>query len=348
MVSVRTLGSGDAALKVSAQGFGCMGITAFYGDPMDDGDAVELLGRAYSRGITFFDTAEVYTAKAADGSTIYNEAVVGKAVRTMTRSNVQLATKYWPGFRDGKATPDSVVAACRASCQRLQTDYVDLYYAHRFSDNTAVEDQARAFKAVLDAGLARHVGVSEFSPENIRRFHAVCPITAVQQEWSLFNRDLEEEIVPTCRELGIGIVAYSPLSRSLLSTEVKSADDLKAGDLRASRYPRLSAENIPKNAALAQNLRPQAERHGVSTSQLALAWVASQGDDVVPIPGTTKISHLDDNIDSCKLVLSSAELAEAASTVPHTAVSGDRYPSAGSWFKGQIAKEPEEPSGSSL
>jgi len=247
-----------------------------------------------------------------------------------------------PRLHGNTATPESVLAACRASCERLQVDCVDLYYAHRFCDGVSAEDQAAAFRAVLEAGLARHIGVSEFSSENIRRFHAVCPITAVQQEWSLFNRDLEEALLPTCRELGIGIVAYSPLSRSLLSGDLTSAGDLKAGDLRTSRYPRLSAENIPKNAAVAQRLRPIAEKKGVSPAQLALAWVTSQGDDVVPIPGTTKIGHLDDNVASLQLSLSRQELEDIASLVPQDDVSGERYHKVGDWFLGQVGKDKVE------
>jgi len=335
----RVLGSGAAALETSTLGFGCMGVTAFYGDPMPDEDAISLLQRAYAGGVTHFDTAEVYTARAPDGSTIFNEVVVGKALKSLPRSKVQIATKYMPKLHGGACTAESVLAACRASCERLQVDHVDLYYAHRFCDGVAAEDQAVAFKAVLDAGLARRVGVSEFSAENIRRFHAVCPITAVQQEWSLFNRDLEEEIVPTCRELGIGIVAYSPLSRALLSGELKSADDLGAGDLRTSRYPRLSAENIPKNAAVAQQLKPLAEKKGASLAQLALAWVTCQGEDVVPIPGTRKIGHLDSNVASLGLSLTEQDLREIAEMVPLERVSGERYHKVGDWFLGQKVQD---------
>eukprot|EP00746_Dinoflagellata_sp_MGD_P003998 gnl/MRDRNA2_/MRDRNA2_107740_c0_seq1.p1 gnl/MRDRNA2_/MRDRNA2_107740_c0~~gnl/MRDRNA2_/MRDRNA2_107740_c0_seq1.p1 ORF type:complete len:387 (+),score=82.33 gnl/MRDRNA2_/MRDRNA2_107740_c0_seq1:184-1344(+) len=323
--STRILGSGTAALHTSALGFGCMGITAFYGTPMADDDAVQLMKHAFDEGVTHFDTAEVYTSKSEEGQTIYNETVVGKAIQVMGRENVQIATKYMPKIHGDEMTSAMVLAACQASCKRLQVDSVDLYYVHRFHDKVPVEEQAFAMKAVVDAGLARHIGVSEFSPENLRRFHAICPVTCVQQEWSLMNRDLEEDLVPTCRELGIGIVAYSPLSRALLTGELKSASDLKSGDLRASRYPRLSAENIPKNAAIAERIRAHADKRNVTPAQLALAWVSNQGEDVVPIPGTTRIKNLDDNIKSCNLTLDSRDLKDIAAAVPLEQVSGDRY-----------------------
>lgn len=334
----RTLGRDETALTSSALGFGCMGITAFYGEPLPDEDAVKLLLHAYEHGVTHFDTAEAYRATAADGSTIFNETVVGKALQSMDRGNVLIATKYAPGLHGNQATSDLVLEACRASCERLQVSHVDLYYAHRFAADTTVEEQARAFKAVMDAGLAKRIGVSEFSPKNLRAFHAICPVSCVQQEWSLFNRDLEEELLPTCRELGVGVVAYSPLSRSLLSCELQSAENLKQGDLRTSRYPRLSVDNIPKNAALAENLKPLAEKHGVSPAQLALAWVMGQGVDVVPIPGTTQIGHLSDNMAARALTLSREDLEEIASAVPTEHVSGERYHKPTDWFVGQMEK----------
>lgn len=321
----RTLGSGGAALRSSALGFGCMGITAFYGEPMADEDAVRLMAHAYANGVTHFDTAEVYTAKAKNGLTIYNETVVGKAVKAIGRENVEVATKYMPALHGKEMNAQTVLAACRASCERLQVEYVDLYYVHRIHPDVPVEEQAFAMKAVVDAGLAKHIGLSEFSPDNLRRFHAICPVACVQQEWSLLNRDLEADLLPTCRELGVGIVAYSPLSRALLTGSLRSAADLKPGDLRTARYPRLSAENIPKNAAVADRVRATAEKYGVTSAQLALAWVSNQGPDVVPIPGTTSIKNLDANLASRSLLLSEAELAEIAAQVPSELVSGERY-----------------------
>ena len=258
----RTLGSGAAALAVSAQGFGCMGITANYGKPMVDDEAVVLLQHAYSLGVTHWDTAEVYTCKATDGSTIYNETVVGKAIAAIgKRDELQIATKYMPTTHsDIEMTEEMVLAACRASCARLGIDRVDLYYVHRFHPTVPVGQQARAMKAVLDAGLARCVGLSEFSPRNVRSFHAICPVTCVQQEWSLMSRDLEEDLVPTCRELGIGIVACAPTRR------IRTQNS----PFHPRSTPTLS-ERAPVNASRRQT-RPSA----ASSSRLRLAaWRTS-------------------------------------------------------------------------
>ena len=295
---------------------------------MPDADAVQLLQHAAANGVTFWDTAEVYTCKADDGaSTIYNEVVVGKALAAVGRERVQIATKYMPKIHGSSMTSDTVMAACAASCQRLGVEHVDLYYVHRIHPTVPVEEQAMAMKSVLDRGLAKHIGVSEFSAENLRRFHEVCPVTAVQQEWSLVNRDLENKIVPACRDLGIGIVAYSPLCRSLLSGAIRTAADLSGGDadLRPQRYPRFSAENLPKNSSLVHGVKSLASSRSLSAAQLSLAWVAGQGLDVVPIPGTTKIEHLMENIASQEVDLTKEELDLIAASVPVDKVSGDRY-----------------------
>ena len=208
---------------------------------------------------------------------------------------------------------------------------VDLYYVHRIHPKVPVETQAAVMLAVKEAGLARHIGVSEFSPKNLEAFHSVCPVTTVQQEWSLINRDLEEDLLPACRRLGIGIVAYSPLSRSILSDEVVEAGKTTrqlvgdAADVRAARYPRLNEENLPKNAALARGVRALAKERGLSLAQLSLAWVASQGDDVVPIPGTTKISHLEDNAKAMGVILTEEESALVRSAVPADKIAGARF-----------------------
>jgi aryl-alcohol dehydrogenase-like predicted oxidoreductase len=213
----------------------------------------------------------------------------------------------------------------------LRVQDVDLYYVHRLHPKVPVEQQAAAMLAVKEAGLARHIGVSEFSPKNLEAFHAVCPVTTVQQEWSLINRDLEEDLLPACRRLGVGVVAYSPLSRSILSDEVVDAGKTTrqlagdAADVRAARYPRLSEENLPKNAALARGVRALAKERGLSLAQLSLAWVESQGEDVVPIPGTTKISHLEDNAKAMGVVLTSEESALVRAAVPADKVVGARF-----------------------
>jgi aryl-alcohol dehydrogenase-like predicted oxidoreductase len=335
----KTLGSGAAALLTSAQGFGCMGITSFYGTRMKDEDAIELLQHVHANGVTHWDTAEVYTAQDADGSTVYNETVVGKAIKQIGRANIQIATKYMPKLHGKEMTADTVLAACRASCQRLGVDSVDLYYVHRIHPGVAVEEQAEAMKAVIDAGLSRCIGLSEFSPANLRRFHAICPVTVIQQEWSLMNRDLEGELLATARELGVGIVAYSPLSRSLLSGEVSSSKDMNgAEDLRASRYPRFAEENLERNANLVGQVRELAVERNVTPAQLSLAWVQNQGEDVIPIPGTTKIAHFNDNCRSQEVVLSKQELELIASVVPHDdQVFGMRFASGDqATFKGNM------------
>eukprot|EP00947_MAST-08B_sp_MAST-8B-sp1_P003817 g3817.t1 len=325
----RTLGSGSAALTVSELGFGCMGITAFYGNPIPDEDAMALLVHAYESGCTHWDTAEVYQGKLADGSTVFNETVVGKAVAAIgKRDEIVLATKYMPKLHDGgnTMTPEMAVEACRASCERLGVECVDLYYVHRFADKVPVEDQAKAMLAVQAAGLAKHVGVSEFSPRNLRAFHAICPVTCVQQEWSLMNRDLEEDLVPTCRELGIGVVAYSPLCRKLLTGELEKPADLGDGDLRASRYGRFSEDVLEENAKLAKRVAALAAERGLTAAQLSLAWVQSQGLDVTAIPGTTKIKHLDDNAAVRGIpMLTEEEQALVAAAVPAEDVKGTRF-----------------------
>jgi aryl-alcohol dehydrogenase-like predicted oxidoreductase len=285
---------------------------------MADDNAVQLLKHVFAKGVTHWDTAEVYTATDPDKSTVYNETVVGKAIQEVGRSNIQIATKYMPARHGEEMTAETVLSACRASCERLGVESVDLYYVHRIHPDVPVEDQAVAMKAVIDAGLSRFIGLSEFSPMNLRKFHAICPVTAIQQEWSLMNRDLEEGLLDTARELGVGIVAYSPLSRSLLSGEINSTDDMNGeADLRSSRYPRFAAENLERNAKLVREVRELAKARNVTPAQLSLAWVQNQGSDVVPIPGTTKIAHFDDNWRSQQVVLSSEERDLIASVVPH-------------------------------
>jgi len=294
---------------------------------MADEDAVALLKHAADHGVTHWDTAEAYHVKMEDGSTKWNEHVVGKAIAVVGREKLTIATKYMPKLHDGKLTEELALATCRASNERLGIECCDLYYVHRIADETPVEEQAKAMNAVLAAGLAKFIGVSEFSPKNVRAFHAICPITCVQQEWSIMNRDLEEELVPVCRELGIGIVAYSPLCRSLLSGSVKTAADLSGGadDSRTSRYGKLANGNLEKNATLIEEVTKIAQENKVSTAQLSLAWVANQGSDVVPIPGTTKIPHLDENLKAWDVVLSKEQLDTIAAAVPQGDIVGDRY-----------------------
>ena len=274
-MNTRVLGRGAAAMKTSAQGFGCMGMTAFYGKPMSNVAAEELLVNAFKNGITHWDTAEVYQGKNDDGSVLYNESQVAFGIKAVNnRDALQICTKYMPRLHGKTMSAEMCINACKDSCERLGVAYVDLYYVHRMHNKVSVEEQAKAMLAVKNSGLAKHIGLSEFSPKNIRKFHAICPVTCVQQEWSLINRDLEDDIAPTCRELGIGIVAYSPLSRSILSDEVAKLGKTTAtekgdkNDLRASRYPRLSAENLPKNAKLVQGVQKIASSKKLTLAQL--------------------------------------------------------------------------------
>merc|ERR1719336_1195992 len=241
------------------------------------------------------------------------------------REELQIATKYLPRMHGDRMTPHMVVGACRASCHRMCLDYVDLYYLHRFHDKVSIEDQARAMLAAKKSGWAKNIGVSELSPKNLRIFHSICPVTCVQQEWSLMTRDLEDDLVPVCRELGIGIVAYSPLCRKLLSAEIKKPSDFGSSDKRSERYGRLTNENLKANAELAQRVSDLTKARDCTAAQLSLAWVHNQGRDVVAIPGTTKIPHLDDNIASLRIRLSDKELKDIADLVPASEVKGHRY-----------------------
>lgn len=302
---------------------------------MEDEHAVALLKHVFESGVTHWDTAEVYTCAAPDGSVIYNESVVGRAIASIgQRDKLQIATKYMPTVHSAdEMTVSMVLAACRASCARLGVASVDLYYVHRLHPTVPVEQQAQAMLAVREAGLARRIGVSEFSPNKLRAFHAICEVTCVQQEWSLMNRDLEEDLVPVCRELGIGIVAYSPLCRKLLSAQVHSLEDLNEGDLRPTRYGRLQPENLAANGRLADRVAELGRARGLTAAQLSLAWVQSQGDDVCPIPGTTSPAHFDDNVQAaCRLPLTEEERELVAAAVPAAAVQGTRFAGSATQF----------------
>src|SRR3954463_12410619 len=274
-IQKRTLGT-DSPLTVSALGLGCMGMSEFYGSP-DEASGLETIHRALDLGVTFLDTADMY-------GPFTNEQLVGKAIKGR-RDEVQLATKFGNERNpDGSwvrinGTPDYVRAACDASLQRLGVDHIDLYYQHRVDRSVPIEDTVGAMKELVEAGKVRHLGLSEASAETIRRAHAVAPITALQTEYSLFTRDLEDEILPTLRELGIGLVPYSPLGRGLLTGAITTHDSLDPDDSRRSAYfPRLNGEGLRANLRLVDAVRSLAEQKGCTPGQLALAWVLSQGD----------------------------------------------------------------------
>jgi aryl-alcohol dehydrogenase-like predicted oxidoreductase len=321
-MKTKTLGTGSVALEVSAQGLGCMGMSEFYGTA-DESEAVATIQRAVELGVTLFDTADMY-------GPFTNERLVGRALAPH-RDRVVVATKFGNvrgenGERLGiRGDADYVRQACDASLERLGVDHIDLYYQHRVDKTVPIEETVGAMKELVEAGKVRHLGLSEASPETIRRAHAVHPITALQTEWSLWSRDAEDAVLPAVRELGIGFVAYSPLGRGFLSGAIRSVDDLAADDFRRSN-PRFQGENFARNIDLVDRVEEIAREKGVTPGQLALAWVMAQGDDVVPIPGTKRVRYLEENVAAVDVALTAEDLARLEEAFPKGAVAGERYP----------------------
>ncbi|KAF3968355.1 hypothetical protein CMV_007744 [Castanea mollissima] len=312
---------GSQGLEVSAQGLGCMGMSAFYGPPKPDEDMISLIHHAIHTGVTFLDTSDVY-------GPFTNEILLGKALKGGVREKVELATKFGVSFADGKSEvrgdPAYVRAACEASLKRLNIDCIDLYYQHRVDTRVPIEVTIGELKKLVEEGKMKYIGLSEASASTIRRAHAVHPITAVQLEWSLWSRDVEEEIIPTCRELGIGIVAYSPLGRGFFSSGSKFLENLTDDDVRKF-LPRFQLENLEHNKTIFERINEMAARKGCTPSQLALAWVHHQGKDVCPIPGTTKIENFNQNIGALSVKLTPEEMVELESFAAEDVVKGDRY-----------------------
>ena len=314
----RTLGG--QGLVVSALGLGCMGMSQSYG-PGDDQESVATIHRALDLGMTFLDTADVY-------GPYTNERLVGRAVAGR-RDEVVLATKFGnqrldDGRRVVNGKPDYVRQACDASLERLGVDHIDLYYQHRVDRSVPVEDTWGAMAELVQAGKVRHLGISEAAPATVRRAHAVHPVSAGQYEWSLFTRDLEDEVLPALRELGIGVVAYSPLGRGFLSGRITSPDDFGEDDFRRN-HPRFTGENFARNLELVDRVRELATSKGATPSQLAIAWVLAQGDDVVPIPGTKRRSYLEENLGALDVELTPEDLAAIEEVTPRGSVAGARY-----------------------
>lgn len=324
MARVPRVKLGSQGLEVSQQGLGCMGVTAFYGNPTPEEEGIKLIHHAVASGVTFFDTSEAYGPHT-------NEIFLGKAIKGLDRSKIQIASKFGVSVEKHGATvkysvqgtPAYVHKACEASLKRLGVDYIDLYYQHRIDVNTPIEDTVGAMKELVEAGKVKYLGLSEASASDIRRAHAIHPISAVQLEWSLWVRDVEDEIVPTCRELGIGIVSYCPLGRGFLCGTFKR-EELVQTDFRIKNAPRLVGENLKQNEKLLERVKQIAEKKKCTMNQLALAWVQHQGTDVVPIPGTTKIANLDSNIASFEVHLSKEELEDIGNAFPPNQVAGDR------------------------
>ncbi len=312
---------GKQGLVVSAMGLGCMGMSEFYG-PTDDEESMATIRRAIEIGVTFIDTADMY-------GPFKNEELVGRAIAGH-RHEIVLATKFGivrtddPAYRGLRADPEYVRQSCEGSLRRLGTDYIDLYYLHRADPRTPIEDTVGAMADLVAAGKVRHIGLSETAPETIRRAAAVAPVTAIQNEWSLWSRDLEDEVVPTARELRIGIVAYSPLGRGFLTGEVRSPDDFAPDDFRRNS-PRFQGENFRRNFELVDRVREIATEKGVTPAQLALAWVLSRGDDVVPIPGTKRRRYLEENVAALEIRLTAEDLRRIGQVAPRGAFAGERY-----------------------
>jgi aryl-alcohol dehydrogenase-like predicted oxidoreductase len=313
---------GAQGLTVSEQGLGCMGMSEFYGSA-DESEAVATIRRALDLEITLLDTANVY-------GPYTNEQLVGQAINGR-RDEVVLATKFGivrdpndPRARGVNGRPEYVLQSCDDSLRRLSVDHIDLYYQHRVDPDVPIEETVGAMASLIDAGKVRFLGLSEAGPETIRRAHDVHPITALQSEYSLWSRDPEDEVLPVLRELGIGLVAYSPLGRGFLTGAIKSPDDLAPHDFRRGS-PRFQGENFKRNLELVRRVEEIARDKDCTPAQLALAWVLAQGDDVVPIPGTKRRRYLEENVIASEISLSSDELAHIDEAAPAGAAAGDRY-----------------------
>ncbi|MBW4611096.1 MAG: aldo/keto reductase [Hassallia sp. WJT32-NPBG1] len=318
---MKTRKLGSQGLTVSELGLGCMGMCEFYG-AVDETESIATIHRALDLGVTLLDTADMYGKGA-------NEQLIGKAIKDR-RDRVVLATKFGivrtddSSSRGINGSPEYVRSACDASLQRLGVDYIDLYYQHRVDPNVAIEETIGAMAELVQQGKVRCLGMSEAAAATIRRAHAVHPITALQSEYSLWQREPEDEILPTIRDLGIGFVPYSPLGRGFLSGQITSPDDFAADDFRKN-LPRFQGENFYKNLQVVERVKEIAKEKNATPGQLALAWLLAQGDDIVPIPGTKRVAYLEENVAAVDITLTPAELARIDEVSPKNIAAGDRY-----------------------
>ncbi|MFR9728824.1 aldo/keto reductase [Saccharopolyspora sp. MS10] len=308
---------GAAGPEVSAIGYGAMGLSGVYG-AADDEESRNLVRHLVEAGITLIDTADAYGGG-------HNESLLGAALAGGLRDRVLLATKTGAAGGPGLGRPERIREAVDASLRRLGTDHVDLYYLHRVDPTTPIEDSVGALADIVRQGKARYIGLSEVSPETLRRAHAVHPVAVTQEEYSLFTREIEGDVLPTARELGVGVVAYSPLGRGVLSGSIRSAGDVENLEARRARYPRFAPEALESNLSRVDRLRERAAELGTTPAALALAWLLAQGTDVVPIPGTRRAANLDANLEAARIELPDEVVAELSEIFPPGSTAGERY-----------------------